>query len=214
MVQNVTTANGLAAFNLVSSTWSDLSAALPLSSIVYSVVASSTNESTNAYPLYVVGDFNNLAGSFNRLAKYDGVTWAAVSSTELNATGTIYAIVELDGDIFVGGSFSNDELNIHAIAKWSTQTSTWDNLDGGLLCFHANETVTASTCTSPVVYTLSTFPEKDELVPPATQYSWNNILDFFDWQGWSIIFAGLIGAAMVFSIFVNVCFKCCAKCRK
>eukprot|EP01122_Echinamoeba_exundans_P013598 TRINITY_DN5965_c0_g1_i1.p1 TRINITY_DN5965_c0_g1~~TRINITY_DN5965_c0_g1_i1.p1 ORF type:complete len:521 (-),score=120.12 TRINITY_DN5965_c0_g1_i1:94-1608(-) len=234
--------NGLAAFNLVTRSWSLVGGqALPAGSSIHAISShndfnvtyydstaapsaggnSSSNSSSDAatlpryssdpnlsnkLPLLVVGAFSNFLG-MSRMAKFDGTNWANLTSVPLNATGNVYAIAELNGNYFVGGDFSNSDAGISAVAKWVSGTSTWENLLGGVSC-----DAESAFCggRSPVVLTLSTFPERSELVPPKAP----SIFDFFEWKFWSIVLAGCVVLAMVLSIIVNVCFKCCARCKK
>jgi hypothetical protein len=230
--------NGLAAFNLVTRTWSLVGGqALPVGSSVNALAShndfnityydgaspaadnSSTNGSdstspryssdpnlSNKLPLLVVGAFSDFLG-MSRMAKFDGTTWTNLTSVPLNATGNVYAVAELNGNYFVGGDFSNSDSGISAVAKWVSASSTWDNLLGGVSC-DAESTFCGGR--SPVVLTISTFPARSVIVPTKAP----SIFDFFEWKFWSIILAACVVLAMVLSIIVNVCFKCCARCKK
>ncbi len=229
--------NGLAAYNMVTRTWSLVGdQALPVGSVInalsshnnfsvtyYETIASSGNSSSNSsdanlpryssdpnlsnkLPLLVAGSFSNFLG-LSRVAMFNGTGWNALTSQPLNATGNVYAIAELNGNYFVGGDFVNAEAQISAIAKWDSARSAWDNLLGGLSCDAESGFCDGR---APVVLTISTFPERSELVPGKAP----SIFDFFEWKFWSIILAGCVVLAMVLSIIVNVCFKCCARCKK
>lgn len=233
-------ANGLAALNLVTGQWSLVGGqTFPVGSDIFGLSShnnwnvtyypstqpptdgNSTSNATaadlprfpddpnksNILPLLVVGQFAGLNGSINKMAKFDGSTWSNLTSVPLNVTGNVWAVAESLGNYFVGGDFSNPDSGISAIAKFVTTTSTWDYLLGGLSC-DAESAYCANQ--RPVVYTLTAFPERSELVPTKSP----SIFDFFEWKFWSIILAACVVVAMVLSIIVNVCFKCCARCKK
>lgn len=80
--------------------------------------------------LYAGGRFTSIAGiSSYGLAKYDGSAWTDVAGFPFDQFIWVSAITEYNGDIYIGGSFSDSTGNVMNIARWDGQQ--WYDVGGG-----------------------------------------------------------------------------------
>jgi hypothetical protein len=79
--------------------------------------------------LYAVGPFTTAGGgTANRIAKWNGSSWAALGSGLNNA---VYALAVSGSDVYAGGIFTTaDGSAANYIAKWNG--STWTKLGSGM----------------------------------------------------------------------------------
>ncbi len=121
-------ANHIAKWDTTNSTWSTLGAGL--NDIVRTIVAV---DDTN---IYAGGDFTDadgvVPGNADYIAKWDGTSWSAISSTPLASGSSVYAIVVNGTDIYAGGDFTDAGGNPNAdnIVKWDG--TTWSSMSVGL----------------------------------------------------------------------------------
>ncbi|MBL4593823.1 MAG: T9SS type A sorting domain-containing protein, partial [Flavobacteriales bacterium] len=90
--------------------------------------------------LYIAGGFTKVGISqipANGLAKYDGVQWSAVNNFpqwdyNFNNINIVDAIVEYNGELYVGGRFSDSNPidSMYNIAKWNG--SNWEQIANGI----------------------------------------------------------------------------------
>lgn len=122
------TANRIAKWD--GSTWSPLGIGLAQTSSY--VAAMAVDQTGN---LYVAGDFNNAGGvSVSHVAKWNGTTWSSIGST-LNGSVTSLAFDPANGNLYVGGYFTNPYAHI---AAYNVNTNTWSAVGSGFA-----DTVTA-----------------------------------------------------------------------
>jgi VCBS repeat protein/putative Ig domain-containing protein/HYR domain-containing protein/HYDIN/CFA65/VesB family protein/S-layer family protein len=90
--------------------------------------------------VYIGGDFTAVGDVLaRRVAKWDGTNWSALGSPTQNGVSSgVLALAVVGTDLYVGGFFftasDSTQLNIstRSIARWSTTSSIWSGLDGGV----------------------------------------------------------------------------------
>lgn len=91
--------------------------------------------------LYVFGVFDSVSGNqCNSCAKWNGINWNPIHDLPLispNSGGInrIYSIVQYSNDLYCGGVFHNDSMEIYNITKWngSDWVSVGDGIRGGMI---------------------------------------------------------------------------------
>ncbi len=81
--------------------------------------------------IYCGGDFSSFAQRIGaaRIARFDGTTWEAMGGGL--SPGKVYAILPVDQDVYVGGSFSRAGTNTaYNIARWDG--TEWHEIGGGV----------------------------------------------------------------------------------
>lgn len=69
--------------------------------------------------LYVAGTFNHIGGiTANCIAKYNGVSWSAVSGFPFTYSYAIYSLEVYNGELYAGGNFGDSLGNTCNIARW------------------------------------------------------------------------------------------------
>jgi hypothetical protein len=130
---NFTNAGGIAATNIAKwdgHAWSALGAGLGVSGGQFIPVrALAVDGSGN---LYAGGQFATAGGqATTNIAKWNGITWSALSSGMGPADGFVLALaVDASGNLYAGGNFTNaGGIAATNIAKWDG--STWSSLGAG-----------------------------------------------------------------------------------
>ncbi len=86
--------------------------------------------------LYAGGSFTTVTNSggttvtVNRIARWDGVNWAALGS---GMNSAVHTLAVMDGDLYAGGAFTTaGGIAANRIAKWDGDESAWFALADGL----------------------------------------------------------------------------------
>lgn len=121
--------NRIAQYNRQTDTWSKIGATGSANGDVYAI--------TEGYDgiIYIAGAFTTINGvAANRIAAFNPST-NTVSALGTGLNGTAYGIaIGTGGRIYVVGSFGSagGVANTNLIAVWSTATSTWSSVGGGI----------------------------------------------------------------------------------
>lgn len=200
-------APGFAVYDLSASTWSTLEANLTSGDYVMDLHLtdfSSRNATANLTDyLIVAGKFSELNGDTGlaNLAKWDGTTWSALTSTVAPVgTGSINS-VNTDGfNVYIGGAFTN--ANATNVAQWDG--AQWNSLSSGLYCL-------SSVCTNASVSTVALFYELGSST--SSPVSGLDLSSYINWKWWLICLCAVVIAALVLSILTNCCWKVVSCCR-
>ncbi len=128
-------ANYIAKWNTVTSTWSTLpiGASNGVNDYVYAIAVCGSD-------VYVGGQFTLLGDgttSANNIAKWNTTTgtWSTLTSGASNGVNDqVHAIAVSGSDVYVGGLFNtlgDGTTSANCIAKWNTTTGTWSTLASG-----------------------------------------------------------------------------------
>lgn len=84
--------------------------------------------------LVIAGDFTQAGGQpISRIAKWNGTAWQGIG-TPSDFTNDIRAMVEFDGELWVGGDFNNVAgcSSCDGLVKWDAATTTWVGGNSGV----------------------------------------------------------------------------------
>ena len=127
-------ANGVAAWDITTSSWSALGGSV--NAPAYAFALDSSNQK-----LYVGGNFTTAAGTtVNRVAVYNitNSTWSALG-TGLGGTGGVngyaFALDSSNQKLYIGGDFTtaNGSGSIQYVAVYNISNSTWSSLSTGVV---------------------------------------------------------------------------------
>jgi trimeric autotransporter adhesin len=115
-------ANGIAAFDPATRTWSNLGGGINGSALATATMANGD--------LVVGGDFSSAGGiPANRVARWDGNTWTAIDTGFDGGVSSLLALS--NGDLIAGGSFTTASgAPARGIARWNG--TTWSEIGGGV----------------------------------------------------------------------------------
>lgn len=72
-----------------------------------------------ANDLYAVGWFDTISGvAASRVAKWDGMSWSAIDTTQWNG-GAVSAVIVYNGDLYIAGNMWNFDASLDRIARWN-----------------------------------------------------------------------------------------------
>ena len=145
--------------------------------------------------LVIAGDFTQAGGQpISRIAKWNGVSWEGIGAPS-DFTNDIRAMVEFEGELWVGGDFNNVGgcTACDGLVKWDASTTTWVGGNSGVdLVGGVNESVRVLYVNpnDGNLYMGGEFPELWDGDAPAEDYNMGGIA-MYDGSNWYPLGTGL-----------------------